>query len=193
MRRFAVLILTLVVVLGGVVVGGRPLLAQDATPADCPTTTPDENKALLQQFMDDQNARTSENVEEMLADTYIEHNSAFPYTYVEGNEDEIVFMEGDPNYDFTIEVLDMVAEGDMVGTRVQSTGIYHNDTIEGYPPEGAPVQYESHAFWRIECGQIAEGWIVTDIFTIRRQEGIISDEELSDAEEPTVATPTGQQ
>jgi predicted ester cyclase len=190
MRRSAVLILTLVIVLGGVVVSGPTLLAQDATPADCPTATPDEIKALMQQYFDDQNARSSENVEEMLHDSYTEHNSAFPYTHVEGNDDEIVFFEGDPNYDFTIEVLDMVVEGDLVATRVQSTGTYHNDEVEGYPEEGRPVQYESHAFWRIECGQIAEGWIVTDIYTIRRQEGRISDEEVNTADEvPAVATP----
>jgi predicted ester cyclase len=113
---------------------------------------------------------------------------------VEGNEDEIVFMEGDPNYDFTIEVLQLVAEGDLVASRVQSTGTYFNPEVEGYPEEGRPVQYESHAIWRIECGKIAEGWIVTDIYTIRRQEGRISDEEVNTADEvPAVATPDLEQ
>jgi predicted ester cyclase len=189
MHRFVILALTLVVVLSGLVVGGRALLAQEATPVDCPTTTPEENKALMQQYFDDYNQRNPENVEDMLADTYVEHNTAMPQTYVEGNDDEIVFWSPDPAYDFTVEVLAMVAEGDMVATRVESTGTFRKDTITGYHPDGRAVQYESHAFWRIECGKVAEGWIVTDIFTIRQQEGIITDEELSDADEPTVATP----
>lgn len=143
----------------------------------------------MREYFDDYNKRTSVHIEQMLAKTYVEHNVAAPVPYQYGNADEIKFWQPDPRANFTVEVLAMVAEGNMVATRVRSTGTFRNDTVTGYPKAGRPAQYESNAFWRFECGKVAEGWIVTDILTRDRQEGVISDAELSNADPPTVATP----
>ena len=57
------------------------------------------------------------------------------------------------------------------------------------PATGRPMARESLVVWRVECGQLAENWIVQDNLTMLRQLGIITDDELATAGTPTVATP----
>jgi hypothetical protein len=40
---------------------------------------------------------------------------------------------------------------------------------------------ENLAIWRVECGQLAEQWIVQDIFGMQLQLEVITAEELADA------------
>jgi hypothetical protein len=48
---------------------------------------------------------------------------------------------------------------------------------------------ENLAIWRIECGKLAEQWIVQDNLGMLRQLGIVTNDEMADAAEPDVATP----
>ena len=48
---------------------------------------------------------------------------------------------------------------------------------------------ENLAIWRVECGKLAEQWIVQDNLGMLRQLGVITQDEMADAAEPDVATP----
>jgi hypothetical protein len=54
---------------------------------------------------------------------------------------------------------------------------------------GRAAEWSAVFIWRIECGKLAENWVVTDRLSQHRQLGIIIDEELATVHEPTVATP----
>jgi predicted ester cyclase len=57
------------------------------------------------------------------------------------------------------------------------------------PATGRKVEYTAMVIYRIQCGQIAEAWNVTDNLTLLRQIGSIADSEISSLSAPDVATP----
>jgi predicted ester cyclase len=58
----------------------------------------------------------------------------------------------------------------------------------GVPATGRQAEWNAGILWRVACGQLAENWVVTDRLTEYRQLGIITDDELTTAGTPTVAT-----
>ncbi len=50
------------------------------------------------------------------------------------------------------------------------------------------MSYKLIAVYRVACGKLAEQWLVLDYLTMLRQTGLITDDELAIAGEPTVAT-----
>lgn len=196
MHRIAVLGSLLVAVVAG---GGRlrPLGAQDATPAaspaDCPTTTPEQNKAIAGNYFEvAYNGREPARVGEFLADDFIRRNVARPHDNLPGTTDDAARVEENlTDYpDLRIVVEDAMAEGDQVMVRLTWHGT-HSDPIEawGAPTTGRRTSYDLIAVYRVACGKLAEQWLVVDYLTMARQTGLITDDELATAGEPTVATP----
>ena len=180
-----------------VLVGCAPLLpaaAQDATPAaDCPATTPEENKALVRRYFEAHNERNPAAVAELLSDDFVRNNVAFPQQdQPSGAADDVARVEEwlATFPDLQISIEELIAEGDIVMTYVVWRGTQDGPIPQwGAPATGRPMAREAAGLWRVECGQLAEVSVVVDNLTMLRQLGIITDEELATAGTPTVATP----
>ena len=164
--------------------GSVPLRAQEASPAaDCPATTPEENKALVEGYwIDVYNGKDPQRVADYLADDFSRNNPVRPPANEPGLEDDIALvnenLEDYPDHHITIDR--MVAEGDMVTALLTRTGTQRDSVA----PWNAPAANKPSTIWimvmyRIECGKLAEGWAVADYLSMLRQTGIVTDDELA--------------
>jgi steroid delta-isomerase-like uncharacterized protein len=183
--------LTIVIGLGVVGVG-----AQDATPAACPATSPEENAELVRGYLNSAyNDKEPETAVAFLADDFVRNSVARPHVNEPGSADDVQrIVDNLQDFpDLQLSVDDVVAEGDRVAVRFTWSGT-HSDTFDpwGAPATGKPTAFWGMAFYRVECGVLAEQWVMLDYLTMGRELGIISDEELQTIEESAesvLATP----
>jgi predicted ester cyclase len=176
--------------------------AQEASPAatPCPVTTDEESTAVVRRLFEEGWGQGNlQVVDEVVANDVIVHRapatagSIPPTTFATpgpvGYAAGIQVLRTDfPDLRVTIE--DVIADGDMVAMRTTIAGT-QADPIDnlGVPNTGRPMAREVWVFARVECGKIAELWVLVDNLTMLRQLGIITDEELRNSGTPTVATP----
>ena len=157
--------------------------AQDATPATaCPATSPAENGDLVRGYLNTAyNDKAPEAAVAFLADDFVRNNISRPQVNEPGSADDIQRivdnLQDFPDLQLTVD--DVVAEGDRVAVRFTWSGT-HSDTFDpwGAPATGKQTAFWGMAFYRVECGQLAEQWVMLDYLTMGRELGIISDEEL---------------
>lgn len=171
--------------------------ASQASPAAgetaCPETTLDENKALVQRYYDEVfNQGDLAVLDDVLSADFHFHGGSRPEPVERGPaadaERVLARQEEFPDRQVVVEL--MVAEGDHVMARLHWSGT----NLGPFPDLGAPAtdrraEWNAVSTFRIECGQLAEQWLVTDYLTRLRQLGIITDDELATVGTPTVATP----
>jgi len=194
MRRTVLFILVLVAtVLGTFLVVRLPAKsAQEVTPAgaECPTTTVDENKALVSQLFEAIGANDEAAMAALMA-ADLEY-----YTPSKGEREgspEGVFQGQRANFpDVTVTVDQLMAEGDMVAAYTSWTGAFQGDKAVLFGneldiPAGSTSDWVSAVFFRIECGKISEVWPVSDRLGQLRDLGVITEEELQSVD--AMATP----
>jgi predicted ester cyclase len=166
--------------------------AQEATPAgaECPTTTVDENKALVSQLFEAIGANDEAAMAALMA-ADLEY-----YTPSKGEREgspEGVFQGQRANFpDVTVTVDQLMAEGDMVAAYTSWTGTFQGDKAVLFGkeldiPPGSTSDWVSAVFFRIECGKISEVWPVSDRLGQLRDLGVITEEELQSVD--AMATP----
>jgi predicted ester cyclase len=194
MRRTVLFILVLVAtVLGTFLVVRLPAKsAQEATPAgaECPTTTVDENKALVNQLYEAIGANDEAAMAALMA-ADLEY-----YTPSKGEREgspEGFFQGQRANFpEATVTVDQLMAEGDMVAAYTSWTGAFQGDKAVLFGkeldiPPGSTSDWVSAVFFRIECGKISEVWPVSDRLGQLRDLGVITEEELQSVD--AMATP----
>ena len=194
MRRTLLSILVLVAtILGAFSVVRLPATtAQEATPAgaECPTTTVDENKALVSQLYEAIGANDEAAMAALMA-AEVEY-----YTPSKGEREgspEGFFQGQRANFpEATVTVDQLMAEGDMVAAYTSWTGTFQADKAVFFGnefdiPAGLTSNWVSAVFFRIECGKISEVWPVSDRLRQLRDLGLIREEELHSAD--AMATP----
>jgi steroid delta-isomerase-like uncharacterized protein len=72
--------------------------------------------------------------------------------------------------DFHNQIEEMVAEGNRVVARLTYTAT-HRGEIFGVAPTGKRISYAGAAFFRIENGRTAQGWVLGDLAGLLRQLG----------------------
>jgi steroid delta-isomerase-like uncharacterized protein len=78
--------------------------------------------------------------------------------------------------DLRHEVLDLVAEGDMVVTRNRLTGT-HGGEFLGVPASSRTIEWEDADFFRFnDAGKIAENWTYVDMLAVLAQIGLVPEE-----------------
>jgi len=75
--------------------------------------------------------------------------------------------------DLTINIDDLVGEGDKVVWRVTASGT-HTGPFQGIPPTGKSVKFGTHYTFRIENGKIVERWSTIDRLAVLVQIGAVS-------------------
>jgi len=188
MRPFSVLVSAVVVVwLGSAMNPAQsPVAARQDSPAagtPCPATKEDENEALARRYREE--AWSQGNVD-VVDEIWAEPPGLdAPVTQYETRDDVKArireFRTAFP--DLRVEVLEVVTEGDLVVARSEFTGT-HLGEFDGIPPTGRKAAWTALEMVRIECGRIVADWVEANALDLRRDLGIITEEELA-----TVATP----
>ena len=166
-------------------------VAQEATPtADCPVTTPEENKDLVRRWFEALSGGTGEDVAAVAADDIIYHDSSPREEAQTGGTEEWASERKQDYPDLNVTIEHVIAEGDMVASYQRYTGTQEGDVEDeqGVPATGLPTEWVSMASFRIECGKIAEIWSVADDLGRLQRLGVITEEELRSVE--PVATPS---
>jgi len=78
--------------------------------------------------------------------------------------------------DAIVSIEELLAEGDKVVARVQ-TSATHQGEFFGAPPTGNAVEISEIDIFRVENGMIAEAWAAPDMFRLLSQIGVVSSEE----------------
>jgi steroid delta-isomerase-like uncharacterized protein len=165
-------------------------VAQEATPAtDCPATTPEENKEIVQRWFEALSSGTGEDVAALAAEEVIYHDPSPQVEQETGGTEEWASDREQDYPDLQVTVDHMIAEGDQVASYQRYTGTQQGDVEaeRGVPATGLPTEWVSMAIFRFECGKIAEIWSVADELGQLQQLGVITDEELQSVE--PAATP----
>lgn len=109
------------------------------------------------------NIKDLEYVFEIFADDYYEHTK----TGARSKQDaHVIVMEAFAAFpDLHVEVNDLVAQGDVVATRLTFTAT-HKSEIFGVPATNKIVSFESMEFFRVIDGLITESWGSWPIYDI---------------------------
>jgi steroid delta-isomerase-like uncharacterized protein len=132
-----------------------------------------ENKQVYVRFVEEViNGGNTDLVPELFSEDYFDHSR--PPGAPEGLEGvkaiPRMFRGAFPDVHFTIE--EMVAEGDIVATRVIGRGTQQGEFV-GFPASGKRAAWASHGFFRVEDGKIAEHWGVPDLLHLMQQIGAV--------------------
>lgn len=137
-------------------------------------TTTRENEEIVRRFFDAWNEADFEAIEELVADDAEHHDPADPPDVPAGPEGEKrrieLYQSAFP--DATLEIEDVVAEGDEVAVRWTATGT-HEGEFMGVEPTGNEVEIAGLEIRRIEDGRIAESWAVFDALGLLQQLGVV--------------------
>jgi steroid delta-isomerase-like uncharacterized protein len=189
-RRRAVQVGGGVVALSALAFSGRAsrVQAQEATPAatpgECVTTTPDENKAIAQRYFDIWASHDATQLSELLVPDYHHHWGVWNDTTGSDVMIERVAEFLDAFADLTHETTSAVAEGDLVVLRWTQTGT-QTKPFQGIAATDTPTSWSGFTEFRIECGKIAEGWTEANHLGRLIELEVITPDELG-----TVGTPT---
>ena len=187
-RALKTLVLTAIVLVG--FAPSRPATAQDATPAaatDCPATTAGENEALARRFAEERYSNPA-SLDELLAPDVVYHRSRSTgiQTAAEAQARAAEFNVAFPDVRVTVEYV--TAQDDSAAVAWVAEGT-HLGEFDGIAATGRRATWEGLSILRFACGRIVEGWNQTDALGLRAQLGIVTAEELADAEPSGAATP----
>jgi steroid delta-isomerase-like uncharacterized protein len=176
------------------VLGDARGAAQEATPTACPATTPEQNADLVRRYVDlVYNHHDPAAAAQFLADDFNRTNPARAHQNEPGTADDVARVQRSLTEfpDLFGRIDDLIATGDRVVVRMTVGGTQQGGFADwGAPPTGRPAEWSLIVIWRVACGKLAENWVEADRLTELRQLGIITDDELTTAGTPSVATPT---
>jgi steroid delta-isomerase-like uncharacterized protein len=153
--------------------------------AECPPGTAEENAAIGRRWTEDAlDGRNLDLLDEFVAEDIVHHAGVFVDEI--GREalkgDLAALIDAFPDIRFTADVV--VASEDRAAVRWTGRGT-HQGEFQGLVPTGLPVVFTGINVYRIDCGQIVEGWSEPDALGLLRQLGVVP--EIT----PSAATPTG--
>ena len=136
------------------------------------STTTEQNKAVIQRFIDAWNSRQPDAFDDLIAPNVVRHCEATPGVEARSLDQVKEFLRQDtavfPDSVQTIKLL--VAERNLVAawTRYEGT---QQGPMGPFPPSGGGRSLIFGAVFRIEGGKIAEWWVTWDNMTILRALG----------------------
>ena len=135
-------------------------------------TTLEANKALVRQFYADIDAGNLAAMDELVAEDYLDHDRAIP-DLPPGREGLKmafqIFAQATPG---THEILEQVAEGDLVVTQLRARGTFAAD-LGDVPATGGDMDVTATAVHRISDGRLAEHWGEVDSLRLMQQLGVV--------------------
>ncbi len=133
----------------------------------------EQNKAVIRRFFDEvANSQNLDVLGELVAEDVVNHSATADHKHgIEGFRHVAewgIALSPDARY----EILDMIAEGEMVACRVRVSGTMQGEMF-GIPPTGKGFSAD-HVHWhRVADGKLVERWAVRDDLGTLIQLGII--------------------
>ena len=135
--------------------------------------TLDANKALVRRWWEETDKGNLAIVDELCAPDYVDHSPPLPGMGV-GSEAvrkaNQTLAAAFPDTVHTVEA--MIAEGDLVVTRLRGRGTFLGECL-GIPPNGRVVEITGISIHRIADGKLVEHWGVTDELHLMEQIGLV--------------------
>lgn len=137
-------------------------------------TTAQRNKAVVRRFVDAWNEADLAVIDEIVAPDAEHHDPMDPPDLRPGpaGEKQLIEIYQSAFPDATLEIEDMLAEGDRVATRWTAAGT-HEGEFMGVEPTGNEVEIEGFEINRLEDGQIVESWVLFDALGLLQQIGVV--------------------
>jgi steroid delta-isomerase-like uncharacterized protein len=135
----------------------------------------DENRQTALRFYDAFNQRDFDTLAEGIASNFVTDSVPEQLGLGQGREAVLQFLRMNATAfpDLHFEVLDSVAEGDLVATRVRGTGTQEGEFL-GIPASGNAVEVMWCDFVRFDGdGKVAEHWRFVDNLAFMQQLGAI--------------------
>ena len=133
----------------------------------------EENKALVRRFYAEIDAGNLAALDELVLENYANHApTGFPGLAAgrEGLKQAfVIFRDATPGYH---EIQDMIAEGDLVVTRMTARGKHVGDVF-GIKATGNDLEMKAIAIHRVRDGRIVEHWSCKDELGFLRQLGVV--------------------
>ena len=119
------------------------------------------NKLLIRSFYEEVfNKRQPAASDRFVCTDFIEHNPRLPHEGLAGIKQFVTKVLAAFS-DYHGEIQQLVAEGDMVVSRIQWTGT-NDGPYDGRPATGNKLVFSTSDYFRIENGKIAERWDVVE-------------------------------
>lgn len=133
--------------------------------------TNEENKALVRRVIEGfLNSGDLGTAEELFSPGYVDNNPSNPGMDGFENVRRSVADWHGAFPDTVNEVLELIAEGDLVSARWVTRGTHRGEFL-GIPATGHPIEVTSSGIFRIEDGKISESWDHFDVLLMLRQLG----------------------
>lgn len=133
----------------------------------------EENKALVRRFYAELDNLNPAVIDDLVAEDFVNHSPP-PFPVPPGREGLKqafeLFRQATPG---SHEILEQVAEGDKVVTRLRAVGT-HDADLPGVPRTGNALDVTATVVHRIEDGKIAEKWSDRDELRLLQQLGVVS-------------------
>lgn len=135
----------------------------------------ERNKAIVSRFLEEVHNGNLEVVDELISPQYIDRTALPGQTEAPVLGRELVaqeyaaFLTAFP--DLRVEIEYLLAEGDRVVSRGRLQGT-HQGPFLGLLPTGRTATWTGTHCFRIEDGQLVEGWIDIDLVTMLQQLGV---------------------
>ena len=130
------------------------------------------NKDLVSQAIDLISQGDLDELDQYIAEDMVDHNPVPDQPPgLDGVKQWLAFVhESFENY--SIEVDELIAEGDLVAIRGTTTFENHREEFMGVPPTGRDATISGFGFFRVEDGMIVERWGVGDMLSLMQQLGV---------------------
>jgi ketosteroid isomerase-like protein len=134
---------------------------------------PDDNKALVRRFYAEIDAGNLAAMDELVSPDFVDHDPP-PIPGLPPGREGLkaafeIFWRSTPG---THEVLDQVAEGDMVVTRIRAQGRFVED-MGPIPATGGEMDVTATAMYRVSDGLLTEHWGEVDSLSMMQQLGVV--------------------
>jgi steroid delta-isomerase-like uncharacterized protein len=130
----------------------------------------EENKALLQRYIDEMNRGNESYLDEYFASDYRYHGAAGELDADGFKAIHSNFLSAFPDAKASIE--DMIAVGDKVATRWKICGT-HTGEFQGLPPTGKKVTITGIIISQVKDGKVVEEWEELNQLSLMQQLGVI--------------------
>ena len=134
----------------------------------------EENKALVRRFYAECDAGNLAAMDELVSPDFVDHDPP-PIPDLPGGREGLkaafeIFWRSTPG---NHEVLDQVAERDLVVTRIRAQGRFAED-MGPIPATGGNMDVTATSVYRVNEGLITEHWGEVDSFSLMQQLGMVS-------------------
>jgi steroid delta-isomerase-like uncharacterized protein len=130
----------------------------------------DDLKGLVRRFYREVAAGNLGVIDELIADDFVDHEVFPGLTPNKEGVKQLFAVLRSAFPDLGMDVREILADGDLVSTRVVATGTHQGDFM-GMPSSGNKIEVQLFDIVRVRDGQVTEHWGLMDAMSMMQQIG----------------------